>query len=52
MLSFAKDHHLARILAGKLTHIAQEATRTRKALEEHQAQAHPHASAAGGPTFG
>lgn len=47
-----QDHDLARILAEKITHIAQEATRTRKALEEHQAQAHPHTSAASGPTFG
>jgi hypothetical protein len=49
---FWQDHDLARILAAKLAYLARETTRTRQALEDHQAEAHLHTSAAGGSEIG
>jgi hypothetical protein len=43
-----QDHDLVRILAEKLRYLALQTTRTRQALEDHQAEAHPHTSAAAG----
>jgi hypothetical protein len=47
-----QDTDLAKTLLEKLTDLTRDVTRARVALEDHQAQAHPLTSAAGGPTFG